>query len=144
MNRRGFVALMDAMIFTVVLILSLSALLGVGSSVASDDRDVSQMLEDTMSAEVRMTDLDPDGDGSRVRVSDMCALQMVVGGTDVESFLSEALDMFSKGRPYLLEMTFDGRSMTVGEVGMTMSSYAETDVPVTTGGCLHAELTIYS
>ena len=144
MNRRGFVALMDAMIFTVVLMLSLSAMLGVGSSVASDDRDVSQMLEDTMSAEVRMTDLDPDGDGSRVRVSDMCALQMVVGDTDVESFLSEALDVFSKGRPYLLEMTFDGRSMTVGEAGTTISSYAETDVPVTTGGSLHAELTIYS
>lgn len=144
MNRRGFVALMDAMIFTVVLMLSLSALLGVGSSIASNDRDVSQMLEDTMSAEVKMTDLDPDGDGSRVRVSDMCALQMAVGGTDVESFLSEALDMFSKGRPYLLEMTFDGRSMTVGEAGTMMSSYAETDVPVTTGGSLHAELTIYS
>lgn len=144
MNRRGFVALMDAMIFTVVLMLSLSALLGVGSSIASDDRDVSQMLEDTMSAEVKMTDLDPDGDGSRVRVSDMCALQMAVGGTDVESFLSEALDMFSKGRPYLLEMTFDRMSMTVGEAGTMMSSYAETDVPVTTGGSLHAELTIYS
>ena len=145
MNRGGFVALMDAVIFSAVILVALSALLGLGITAQDgDDRDVSAILGSVMSAEVRMTDLDPDGDGSRVRVSDMCALQMVVGGTDVESFLSEALDMFSKGRPYLLEMTFDGRSMTVGEVGMTMSSYAETDVPVTTGGSLHAELTIYS
>ena len=64
MNRRGFVALVDAVIFTVVVMMALSALIGLGIQDQSDDRDAGGLLESLMSAEVRMSDLVEGGDGS--------------------------------------------------------------------------------
>ena len=80
MNRGGFVALMDAVIFSAVILVALSALLGLGITAQDgDDRDVSAILGSVMSAEVRMSDLAEDGDGSMVRVSDLCALWVSTG-----------------------------------------------------------------
>ena len=43
MNRRGFVALMDAVIFTAVLMLALSATIGLGLGESADERDAGAM-----------------------------------------------------------------------------------------------------
>lgn len=76
MNRRGFVALMDAVIFTAVLMLALSATIGLGLGESADERDAGAMLDGILDAEVRMSDLVEDGDGTPVRVSDLCALML--------------------------------------------------------------------
>lgn len=144
MNRRGFVALMDAVIFCAVVMVALSALLGIGISAQDvDERDASAMLGSIMSAEVRMSDLYDGGDGSMVRVSDMCALWVSTGDGTAADYLEQVLDTFSGGRGYSFDLTFDGHSMTLGRASGTESASASIDVPVTTGGELHAELFLY-
>lgn len=143
MRRGGFIALIDAMIFTVVVLMAMSALLGIGF-VADEGRDASAMLDGTLSAEVRMSDLVPDGDGSLVRVSDICALEMTAGGTGVMGYLEECLVAFSQGRPFVLVLTFGDDMVSMGSPGDMEVSRAEVEVPITTGGSLHAELILYS
>ena len=144
MNRGGFVALMDAVIFSAVILVALSALLGLGITAQDgDDRDVSAILGSVMSAEVRMSDLAEDGDGSMVRVSDLCALWVSTGDGDVEEYLEEALDALSGGRGYRLDLSFGEYSRSIGDGGERESMAAFADVPVTTGGTLHAELRLY-
>lgn len=100
-RRDGFIALIDAMIFTVVVLMAMSALLGIGFVADEEGRDASAMLDGTLSAEVRMSDLVPDGDGSLVRVSDICALEMTAGGTGVMGYLEECMEAFSQaGRSF--------------------------------------------
>lgn len=144
MRRGGFIALIDAMIFTVVVLMAMSALLGIGFVADEEGRDASAMLDGTLSAEVRMSDLVPDGDGSLVRVSDICALEMTAGGTGVMGYLEECLVAFSQGRPFVLVLTFGDDMVSMGSPGDMEVSCAEVEVPITTGGSLHAELILYS
>lgn len=144
MNRGGFVALMDAVIFSAVILVALSALLGLGITAQDgDDRDVSAILGSVMSAEVRMSDLAEDGDGSMVRVSDLCALWVSTGDGAVEEYLGEALDALSGGRSYRLDLSFGENSRSIGDGGVMESMAASADVPVTTGGTLNVELRLY-
>ena len=144
MNRGGFVALMDAVIFSAVILVALSALMGLGITAQDgDDRDVSAILGSVMSAEVRMSDLAEEGDGSMVRVSDLCALWVFTGDGAVEEYLEEALDALSSGRGYRLDLSFGEYSRSIGDGGEMESMAAFADVPVTTGGILHAELRLY-
>ena len=144
MRRGGFIALIDAMIFTVVVLMAMSALLGIGFVADEEGRDASAMLDGTLSAEVRMSDLVPDGDGSLVRVSDICALEMTAGGTGVMGYLEECLVAFSQGRPFVLVLTFGDDMVSMGSPGDMEVSRAEVEGPITTGGSLHAELILYS
>lgn len=144
MRRGGFIALIDAMIFTIVVLMAMSALLGIGFVADEEGRDASAMLDGTLSAEVRMSDLVPDGDGSLVRVSDICALEMTAGGTGVMGYLEECLVAFSQGRPFVLVLTFGDDTASMGSPGDMEVSRAEVEVPITTGGSLHAELILYS
>ena len=89
MNHRGFVALMDAVIFTAVLMLALSATIGLGLGESADERDAGAMLDGILYAEVRMSDLVEDGDGTPVRVSDLCALMLSTGQPGVREYLVE-------------------------------------------------------
>lgn len=143
MNRRGFVALADAVIFTVVVMMALSALIGLGIQEQSDDRDAGGLLETLMSAEVRMSDLVEGGDGSLVRVSDLCALMLTGDQPGVENYVESVLESFSGGRHYLLEMRHSELSMTIGTASGTPSVSAETEVPVTTGGVLWVRLSLF-
>ena len=125
MNHRGFVALMDAVIFTAVLMLALSATIGLGLGESADERDAGAMLDGILDAEVRMSDLVEDGDGTPVRVSDLCALMLTGDQPGVESYVESVLESFSGGRHYLLEMRHSELSMTIGTASGTPSVSAE-------------------
>lgn len=143
MNRRGFVALMDAVIFTAVLMLALSATIGLGLGESADERDAGAMLDRILDAEVRMSDLVEDGDGTPVRVSDLCALMLSTGQPGVREYLVDVLEAFSGDRAYRLDLVFGDLSGSIGDGYGTPSVSAEAEVPVTTGGTLLARLSLY-
>ena len=134
---------MDAVIFTVVVMLAMSAILGLGLQGGEDDRDPGVFLDEILSAEVRMSDLVEGGDGTLVRVSDLCALMLVTDQPGVERYLVELLETFSDGRRYLLELGFGSREVSLGIGEGLLASSAETSVPVTTGGVLEARLSLF-
>lgn len=146
-NDRGFVAMVDAMVFIVVIVMAASVVVGVASS-TDEGSDASGFLEDLMASEVRISDL-AEGDDSLVRLSDLIALSLHTGQTGPSDYLHEVLDAYTGGAPYLLELTFEGpdgttETMRMGSAGERLSSSSERTVPVTTGGSLTARLSLYS
>ena len=144
MRRDGFVALLDAVIFTMVVMLALTATIGMGFQEGSDDRDARALLEDLLSAEVRMSDLVEGGDGSSARVSDLCALMLTTDQPGVEAYVEAVLGSFSGDRQYRLELRFGDEVAAIGYGGGIPSVSAEAVVPVTTGGELGATLVLYA
>ncbi len=142
MNRKGMLAMLDAMVF-VVIVMAAAAVMVHTAHTGTSDSDAGDVLESVMSSKVRMSDLREDGDGSLVKISDMVALDLVSGTTDALEFAEGCLESFSKGRPFLLTVTYEGTTATIGSEGSRPASSASTDLPVTTGGSLHAELTLY-
>lgn len=147
LNRDGFVAMTDAMIFIVVIMVAVSVTVTYADHVSGDETDTSGFLEDILSSRVRMSDM-AEGDDSLVKLSDMIALHVLTGAEGPRAYLEDAMDDFSRGRPYLLEMTYvqsDGTSMngSIGDPEGDSASSAERTVPVTTGGHLTVSLTLF-
>lgn len=132
--------MMDAVIFTAVVMLAMTALLTMGIQSETDDRDAAGTLDSLMSSEVRMSDLAEEGDGSLVRVSDLCALYALNGEETIGDYLKETLDALCGEGSYRLELTFGENTVTVG-MGEGSEIYsASAELPVTTGGTLSAVL----
>ena len=142
MNRKGMLAMVDAMVF-VVIIMAAAAVMVHSAHTGTSDSDAGDVLESVMSSKVRMSDLREGGDGSIVKVSDMVALDLLSGTTDALDFVEECLGSFSKGRPYLLTVSFGDHQAILGSEGSRPASSASVDLPVTTGGAIHAELVLY-
>lgn len=146
-NEHGFVAMADAMLFIVVIMVATVVVVTEEGPVRTDDRDASAFLEALVSSEVRMSDLDGDGDDSLVRLSDMMALHIHAGSEGTADYIQELLDAYCRGRGYLLTLTFDNgegaKEVSFGAEGGTASSSAERTVPVTSGGELRAVLSLY-
>lgn len=135
--------MMDAVIFTAVVMLAMTALLTMGIQSETDDRDAAGTLDSLMSSEVRMSDLAEEGDGSLVRVSDLCALYALNGEEAVGGYLGETLDALCGEGSYRLELTFGESTVSIGNgEGLELCS-ASAEQPVTTGGTLAAVLTLY-
>ena len=90
-----------------------------------------------------MSDLVEDGDGTPVRVSDLCALMLSTGQPGVREYLVDVLEAFSGDRAYRLDLVFGDLSGGIGDGHGTPSVSAEAEVPVTTGGTLLARLSLY-
>ena len=146
-NEHGFVAMADAMLFIVVIMVATVVVVAEEGPIRTDDRDASAFLEALISSEVRMSDLDEGGDDSLVRLSDMMALHIHAGSEGTADYIQELLDAYCRGRGYLLTLTFvygeDAKEVSFGEAGGISSSSAERTVPVTSGGELRAVLSLY-
>ncbi len=143
MNRGGMLAMMDAMVFMAVIMIALSASVYHGLQ-ESDQRDPGDLLGSMLSAEVRMSDFREDGDGSKVKLSDLMALSLVSESEAVDVYVLELLETYSAGRHYRLTLTFGEHSKTFGEAHGMLSSASEMEVPVTTGGSLNAYLELFA
>ncbi len=146
-NEHGFVAMADAMLFIVVIMVATVVVATEEAPIRTDDRDASAFLEALVSSEVRMSDLDEGGDDSLVRLSDMMALHIHAGSEGTADYIQQLLDAYCRGRGYLLTLTFqygeDAKEVSFGERGGIPSSSAERTVPVTSGGELRAVLSLY-
>lgn len=143
MNRRGMLALMDAMIFMAVIMLAVAVTASQVSDTPMDERDAGDLLESLLSSEMRMSDLSGSGDGSMVRTSDMIALYLVTGEEDVEGYLTELLEAFSAGRHYRLTMEFGELESELGGGKGEPSVSISRTVPVTSGGELTVRLDLF-
>ncbi len=145
-NEHGFVAMADAMLFIVIIMVATVVVVAEEDPVRTDDRDASAFLEALVSSEVRMSDLG-EGDDSLVRLSDMMALHVHAGSEGTAGYIAELLDSYCRGRGYLLTLTFGSgdvsSEVSFGDGGGTASSSAERTVPVTSGGELRAVLSLY-
>ncbi len=143
MNRKGMLAMVDAMVFIVVIMMAAAAMVHTAADRGSSDADAGDVLESVMSSKVRMSDLWEGGDGTLVKISDMVALDLVSGTECALGFAEKCLESFSKGRPFLLKVSYGGAEAMIGSEGGRPASSAAMDFQVTTGGIVHAELVLY-
>ncbi len=142
MNRKGMLAMVDAMVFIVVIMMAAAVTVHTVDR-SSSDTDAGDVLGSVMSSKVRMSDLREDGDGTLVKISDMVALDLVSGTENALDFAEECLESLSKGRPFLLKVSYGDCEAAVGSEGSRPASSAAMDFQITTGGSIHAELTLY-
>lgn len=143
----GFVAMMDAMIFIVVIVMAASVTAGIAIQSVQDETDTSEFLDSLLLSKVRLSDFSQ-GDDSIVRLSDLMALSAVGGNEKMMSYLEDALLSFSRGRPchMLVEYENDGTSGRI-ELGNNIASPSMESVretAVSTGGTLRVTVSIGS
>ena len=143
MNRRGMLAMLDAAVFVMIIMMASAVLVHNFHSGVSDD-DAGDILDSILSSEVRMADLSDEGDGSLVRISDMIALDILSGGDRALGFADDCLNRACSGRPYLLRMFYGDGTAVIGSAGGKESSSVSMERILSTGGVLRAELILYS
>ena len=149
-SDRGFVAMVDAMIFIAVIILAASVTAAYSDTATDEDRDVSGFLEDLMESELFLEDLLwTGGDGSLVHVYDLCAVWLSKGGYRVGLYVEDVADLFAKGRPYTMKLTYENPSgstakKSIGSAGSVLSESCTKSYAVTAGGTLTVTLALYA
>ncbi len=143
LNRKGMIGMVDAMAFTIVIAVALSVTISYMDT--SDWRDTSGEMLDTISGvEVRLSDMTDLEDDSLVFLTDLIAFDIRNGGHGSIDYLVQILDVYSSGRGYQLELTFDGVTVSVGGDVEGDTTFANRDVFVSTGGQLAMRLTMAS
>ncbi len=145
MNDRGFVAMFDAMLFIILILMASAIVVWTPDDHIDDDRDAPSFLDGLLDSKMRMSDISM-GDDTMVHLSDLIALSMTLDDDDLKGYLVEVLDVFSRGRPYSLDLVFidDGGELTWSIVSGdgSMVSRSTKEIPVTSGGTLRATLTL--
>lgn len=138
-------ALTDAVIFCTMSVLALGLMLAVfPTPTAEFSRTAPDILDALLSSQVRMSDLVNGGDGSLVRVSDLCALHAISPDPGTEAYLKELLDMFSAGRGYGMTIEYGGGMAVFGEMPREPLTAAVREVPVSTGGSVRVALGLWN
>lgn len=145
MNDRGFLAMMDALLFITVIIVASSVVAGMSMGGAHDDSNASGLLDSMISSEVRLSDLS-EGDDSVVRLSDLMALHAFRGSNTVSDYVSEILETYTGGAPYLFTVEYTDPSDVVHETSIGIpGDYRESTertAPVSTGGFVRVTLSV--
>ena len=143
LNRRGMIGMVDAMAFMIIIAVALSVTISYMD--APDWRDSSGDILDTVSGvEVRLSDMTDLEDDSLVFLTDLIAFDIRNGGHGSIDYLAQILDVYSSGRGYHLELTFDDVTISVGVDVEGDTTFAHRDVFVSTGGKLAMRLTMAS
>ena len=142
-NRRGMTAMVDAMIFIVVMGLAVSALFAFGG----DDpiaNDASSVTDTIFSAKLRACDLTDTGESRLVSIPDMAAFYIQTGVGNVMDYIKSILDSLTQ-RPdsYRLNICYLGCDVTVGTGKGDAVSASVKEFTVTYGGTITADLRIY-
>ncbi|MCK9323058.1 MAG: hypothetical protein M0P07_03775 [Candidatus Methanomethylophilaceae archaeon] len=143
-NKKGITAIVDAMIFIIIISLAVAALYantGDEEFIMNDASDVSNQL---LSSDFRISDLMNTNDSSVVSLTDLLAAAVVTGDSSITDYIVTVLDALTE-RPdsYLLNLKYSGKVISLGTGdGNPVSGYI-TNSTVTFGGTLTFELYLY-
>ena len=140
MNREGFLALTDAMIFIVIVFASCSILGLLHADSPEDASDPSEMLTVLESTMVRMSDL-TEGDDTLVRITDLLALSTIREEPLIKGYAEDLLAGWSGGHRcgMTVEYTDIGGVAHRGEFGDPVEAARDSATgtySVSTGGSL--------
>ena len=149
LNRSGMTALVDAMVFMLVMtiVVSLSVHSVIGNSYVGPDAGSS--LDCICGVEVRVSDMTDLDDDSLVYLTDIMAYHVARGSGDDErsqltGYLESVLNRQFGGRAYDLTMSYDGKTMDVGRDVRDTCSEAHRELQTSLGGVLTLDLRIAS
>ena len=142
-NKRGMTAMMDAMIFIVVMGMAVAAVFAFSGG-ESATNDASTITDSLFSAKLRTCDLIDTDETVLVSIPDMIAFYVLTNEGDVMDYLADILDsLMQRPDSYLLMIDYGGRTVSVGSGKGGPISGSVKEFTVTYGGMITTDLRIY-
>ena len=141
-NRKGMVAVMDAMFFVIILGIAISAIFAYMPQ-EYDEPMAERVHNDLMRTELRTSDVFDINDTRILPIEEILAAHLTSGEGEIEEYLYEVLrSMIPVSHGFVFECEFKGESLSVGNSdGNVTSSYeSQTDVA---GSTLFTSLKIF-
>ena len=129
MNRKGMIAMMDAMIFIVLIAFVSMAIMNIESENHDHEPlDASEICEYILSTDVTGSDLIPEMGSTRYTMADAVAYAVVKDHEPVMKELKTMLDDMTMGNyDYVLRLTCENVTKTIGGLeGVSESTYSGT------------------
>lgn len=142
-KKTGITAMVDAMIFIVVLGIAVTAMHNYSNSEPLVD-DASFISEKIFSGKLRMCDMIETEDTGVIGIPDLVAYYLLTDNDSVAEYLDSVLRTLTQ-RPdsYLLVMDYDGHTSTIGYDRGDPVSSCTVDYTVTYGGSVRIELSLF-
>jgi hypothetical protein len=142
-NRKGLTAMVDAMIFIVIIGLAVSAMFALSNN-NLEANDASAVSDAVFTAKVRMCDMMDTEESRLVSIADMTAYYILTGKGNVMDYIQSILDsLMQRPGSYLLNLSYRDTTVTIGTGHGDMVSGYIRDFTVTYGGTITADLEIY-
>ncbi|MCL2295551.1 MAG: hypothetical protein FWC29_00500 [Methanomassiliicoccaceae archaeon] len=142
-NKKGMTAMVDAMIFIVVLGIAVSALFAYSGEepVSTDATSVSESI---FSAKLHICDLTEIDDSGLISMPDAVAFSILTGDKKAIEYIKSILDSLThRPKAYCLTIDYRGETVKIGETGGDPVSGSTKEYTVTYGGSITVDLKFY-
>jgi len=142
-DRKGITAMVDAMIFIVIMGLAVSAMFAFsgGEPVVNDASSVSDSI---FSSKLRTCDFIDTEESGLVSMPDMAAFYILTGEGKAADYIESVLDsLLQRPNSYRLDIEYQGCRITIGGGDGDAVSGAVKEYTVTYGGSIRTELRIF-
>jgi hypothetical protein len=143
-NKKGLTAMVDAMIFIVIMGILVAAMFSVSDNEDYTMNEASEVSDQLFSAKVRISDILEEQDSLVITITDLLAASIVIGDDSAPEYVKAILDSLTE-RPgaYRLNLSYRDTALTIGTGDGIPVSGCERELTVTYGGVLLTELFLY-
>ncbi|MCL2032597.1 MAG: hypothetical protein FWG96_04960 [Methanomassiliicoccaceae archaeon] len=142
-NKKGMTAMVDAMIFVVVMGLAVSAIFAFSGGEPAPD-DASAVCDGIFTAKLRTNDILETEETGLVSVTDMAAFYILTGEGTIIRYIESVLgSLLRKPDSYRLDISYQGSTVSIGNGAGDAVSSSHKEYVVTYGGSITADLRIY-
>jgi hypothetical protein len=142
-SKKGMTAMIDAMIFIVVMGLAVAALCYIQDD-RNSENDASDIVDRLFHSKMRIDDIIEENDSKVMPLSDLVAASMIIGDGAAASYLEETLDcLMNRPDSYSMRIVYKGIETNIGSGEGIPTSSTSRDIIVLYGDALHIELCLY-
>jgi len=142
-NKKGLTAMVDAMIFIVILGLAASAMFAFNGD-DPEPNDASSITDSIFSSKLRACDVIDTNDSRLIGMPDIAALCILTEDDNIKDYLGSILDsLLQRPGSYSLSIDYMGESVTIGSGKGEAVSGSVKEFIVTYGGTITVDLNIY-
>ena len=143
LNRKGFVTLLDACVFVMIVITAVQLLfmLDVHESETSDQAGT--LMEVIVSSRLCLDKVTDTDDRSVTDFTDILAYSVSKDDSGPLDYAEDMIRLYCPGHGYRLHCEYDGSESSRGDGSGEVTSSAERSIPVSVGGYIHIRLTVF-
>lgn len=143
-NKKGMTAMVDAMIFIVIMGIVATVYFSSGHIDNSEMNESSEITDDIFSTKLKINDLIDTEENGLISIGDLIVSHLYSNNDSITEYLEDILrTLLQRPDSYRLELTYGDLSCTIGNgYGDPLSSCTK-EHTVTFGGVLTSSLSIY-
>lgn len=142
-DKHGITAMVDAMIFVIIMGIAISALCIDQTEDPGPAADAAEMMDHILAAEFELSDMMDTEDSSDTSMTDLLAASMINKNTKPMDYLEKVLDDATATGEYRLTLSYGNQTYTIGSDRQDAVSGCVSETPVTFGGVLRTELYLF-